>query len=486
MKTGGSKFNLDKLPEVKTTVAKQEVKYCKNCKTENNSKAKFCFECGCSEFILSLPKVDGDVKYCAKCQTKVKSSAKFCPECGSNQFITSLSDETNILEKEIDEKYEKELKKIKAKSDKLKLENKELESSNASIEKKIVSTEEMWKAKIKKIADQEQAVINKNEKVVAKLEIDKKEIKALEQEIKELDKKINDYTKKNGTFGKKVVDIAKKKSELLDEHYKLKKEKETLEKKIKDKIKAKEEAERKAKEAALLKAKQEAEYKAKKEREMAAFLAEQKRLNSPEVKFPKLLEDFRKGTYYTCSDEIAKFAKEGYAPCYYLLGLIYEYGLGVNFHNKESEARNWYMKAANTGDMRAKTRLNRTGSEYSSTVSDSILKEMAELGDGAAMMTIGRRLMAKGGYFDVSNAQIWFDKASYCGYVEALYLSAECLKKNHSNWREMFNLYKKAAERGHKQSQLIVSNIYKEGMPGFNVPKDPEKSKYWLKKYKGY
>ena len=49
-----SKFKLDEFDfEIESN---DKVKYCKKCHTENQIGAKFCFECGCKEFVSSLSK----------------------------------------------------------------------------------------------------------------------------------------------------------------------------------------------------------------------------------------------------------------------------------------------------------------------------------------------------------------------------------------------------------------------------------------------
>ena len=65
---------VDKKQEVK-----EEVKYCKKCKSKNVLKAKFCFECGHNEFYMSLEEMEEVSKY------------KYCARASVYNFVAKLS-----------------------------------------------------------------------------------------------------------------------------------------------------------------------------------------------------------------------------------------------------------------------------------------------------------------------------------------------------------------------------------------------------------
>ena len=482
MKVTSSKFELNDTFELD-----DDFKYCKKCKNKNTKKAKFCFECGCSEFVVTLDKEKNDFKYCAKCQTKLDKSVKFCYECGCSEFVFSLENMPSKAEKEIDLKYQKELDDVVKKIEKRKIEIQELKKENLEIEKNIAVAEVDWRKKIKKIVDDEQLVINENNKLNAELDALKKQLSGLKNEIAVLDKKIDATNNKNNKLKQEVVSAAKKKMVLLEQNSKLKKEiadKKAQKKAEEERIqKAKEEAIKRAKEEEIRKAKEEAIKKAKEEARLKADLEAIRRQNSPEGRFPKVESDFKNGYYSMAFEPLLKLGNEAYSKSYFLLGLSYEYGYGTN--KSFDKAKLWYQKSAQSGDPRGSFKVSNIGKEYYTSIPSNILEELAILGDVAAMMTKGKNFYTSGQITGYSNAQVWFDKASYKGSIEALYLAAECRVKNYRESGEAFRLYKSAAERGYKPAQLKLSEIYKSGSPLFDISKDSEKSKYWMNKYKG-
>ena len=150
-----SKFNI-----LDDNIVTNDVKYCKKCKTKNNTKAKFCLECGNTEFVLSLTPEKTDVKYCKKCGTEVKKSVKFCIECGCNEFVLERADDSSSKEREVDLKYEKELDKILKKIDKCKAEINDIDKANLTIENNIKKEVKKWESSIKTLKmEEEQSII---------------------------------------------------------------------------------------------------------------------------------------------------------------------------------------------------------------------------------------------------------------------------------------------------------------------------------------
>ena len=70
--------------------------------------------------ILQVRNKKTNEKYCVKCKTKLESKAKFCFNCGGSDFVDSLDAVDSYYVKEADLKWQEELDKINKKIDKLK------------------------------------------------------------------------------------------------------------------------------------------------------------------------------------------------------------------------------------------------------------------------------------------------------------------------------------------------------------------------------
>ena len=461
----------------------EETKYCKKCKTKNVKQANFCYECGCNEFVTSLKKENKDVKYCARCQKEVSKNVKFCPECGSNEFILSAEDDSNALTFEIDAKYEKELKKILKKIDDCQKEIADINAKNSAIEKQASITNDIWNKKIEKVHKEEDAVLKKNKKSNDALNVYKKELSTLENDIKELEKKIKAVEKNTEAFKKKTVDIAKKKSDSLNQFYSLKEEKAGWDSRFAQQEKARIQAELLAKQKAE-RERLEAERKAKEEeRKLQARLEEIRRENLPEVRFSKALTNYKNRFNRDSFTELEKLSNEGYGPSHLFLGLMYEYGM---YPSKDlNKARMLYQKSASAGDRIGRFKASNVGLEFYSVIPEDILKELVNLRDGTAYMTMGKRCFDRKNTIEYSNAQNWFDKAMFYGFVSAGYYSAEANRLGYGSFTKRMKDYQYSAEKGHTDACIKLAEIYKSGMPGFDIPKDNEKYKYWMQKAKG-
>lgn len=433
--------------------------------------------------LVETPKEE--VKYCKKCRTKNSKNAKFCFECGNNTFVNSLDDVSNILDMEVDPKYEKELNEILKKIEKRNQEIKELRKKNSLIEDEIAKNEKNWQKKIDEKLANEQVVIDKNNKVIEQIEKYKKQLEDTKLKNKELDKKIKDANKRKKLFEEKLLKAKEEKKELASGISTLSLEKKELERRIAKQEetarKLKEDAERRAKEAEQ-RAKAEAERKA---REAAAKKAaeeeEIRRQNSPEVKFASAVESYRKGYYSSGFSDALKAANAGYAKSYAAVGIGYEYGLGTTANY--ATAKMWYQKAAAAGDPIGSFKLLNMGKTNYTGASESLLYEMAKYYDVGALLTLGNKAASTASFGLSSNALNWYDKAASAGSAEGAFYAAQVREKCSTQGEAAFKYYEMAAERGYKPAMLKLSELYKSGHPFFWVNKDAEKSKYWKQKY---
>jgi TPR repeat protein len=78
---------------------------------------------------------------------------------------------------------------------------------------------------------------------------------------------------------------------------------------------------------------------------------------------------------------------------------------------------------------------------------------------------------------NIDNAIYWYKKATEQNLVPAIYNLAYILENNKKNHQEAFIWYKKAAELNHGTSQLILANMYQNGL---GVEKDNIEAKKWF------
>ncbi len=476
-----SKFNI-----LDDNIVTNDVKYCKKCKTKNNTKAKFCLECGNTEFVLSLTPEKTDVKYCKKCGTEVKKSVKFCIECGCNEFVLELDNNSSSKEKEVDFKYNEELNKILKKIDKCKKEINDIDKANLTIENNIKKEVKKWEASIKTLKTEEEQSIIIVQKQTEDLEKYQVKLDSLKEEVKKINNKIKESNRKKDLAINNTTSLEKTNKELLSKLANVKKDKTTLDaklakfekqledtkrKKEQDRIKAEAEKERRIKEA-----------KAKEE----ALAAELKRLNSPEGKYPNIESKWCGGAFNLVIKDLEEIANAGYSKSYLLLGMAYEYGYAVS--KSLDKARSWYQKSAQSGDPLGRFKSTNVGLKYYSSTDESLLLKLAGLEDITAMMTLGKLYQNSNQIGSMYNARNWYDKASKRNSNdggEAAYLAGECSKKCYGSSMGTINYYIEAGYRGHKISQKILADAYKNTNPALYVDKkDPEKYQFWMEKYK--
>ena len=67
----------------------EKIKYCINCNSPVPSSARFCFECGHSEF-ADTPKLKD--RYCKHCFIKLDADEEVCPICEGEDFVNSIEE----------------------------------------------------------------------------------------------------------------------------------------------------------------------------------------------------------------------------------------------------------------------------------------------------------------------------------------------------------------------------------------------------------
>ena len=126
-------------------------------------------------------------------------------------------------------------------------------------------------------------------------------------------------------------------------------------------------------------------------------------------------------------------AEQNYAKAQYVLGICYENGYGVE-KNRE-EAREWYTKAAEQGNIYAQGNLG------------WLLYEQEEYGE----------------------AFKWFSESGHEGYASSQYGMGECYYYGRGvgqNYEQAKLWYEKAAEQEHMGSLLQLGHIYYFGKCG--------------------
>ena len=223
-------------------------------------------------------------------------------------------------------------------------------------------------------------------------------------------------------------------------------------------------------------------------------------------------------------DKILELANEGDACAQYNLGLMYEYGRGVEFYEEAEEAVEWYQKAAEQGladaqcDLgvmyqygrgveksdekaaewvlkaaeqglaRAQYKLvsmyrDGTGVEQSDKKAAEWVLKAAEQGDARAQYDLGN-MYEKGRDVEQSDekAREWYLKAADQGFARAqydlgnMYYNGRGVEQSYEKALEWFL---KAAEQGFARAQYNLGYMY---YYGFGVEQSDEKAVEWFLK----
>lgn len=506
---------------------KENSKYCSKCKTLVSLKTKFCQNCGNNEFVKSLDEVfsldDLEIKYQKEFDviTKEINNVK--------KSINNLLKNKDELEKKLAKTEVDFVDRIKClKQDE---ENYKLKSINVS--KEIKDFNIKIENLNKEINDFDDSI--DDTKLIELKTLVKKETTNNNSLIKKLNKLIEE---------KEKYERIKKERNIKLEQERLAKEKEEQERLAKLEqerlAKEKEEQERleklkqekKAKELFLKLAEIRALKLAEEYENAIKYYKEKKYDNS--IKLFRELDNQKHadsslflgihyykglGTHADYNEALKAFlrAKDNkIKDAYYWLGLCYEYGKGVPINL--SKAFDFYKTGGNIGSAISAYQTyicyrDGIGVRKDKKQALHYLEEAAkgkhfdavyeagliyykkkkyshacfyfnisqELNNPDAMNYMGH-ICRDGHMGNIKDALKWYEKASDLGCVDATYNRACELDKLDKYDAKKF--YVDAANKGHKKAQLKMSKLYKKGDFRFNIKKDIEMSKSWLKKYK--
>jgi len=519
--------------------------YCKNCGAKMPENSKFCQNCGHNEFysIEELNKLENS-KYCTKCKALVSLNTKFCQNCGNNQFVKSLDevdyDDVDVKNQKIYDDILKEIKYVKKNINKLNLNKEELQTT-------FINTKNDYETKYKKLKLDEENSKSKALARTSEIKDYNNKVSSLEKEINEFDssidnsklvelkKSVKTETTKYNSLLKKYNKIVEEKEKFdsirLERENKEKADKLAKEKEEKERL-AKIKAEKQAKELQERLIKFEEERKANLYKEALRYYNDKKYNQSVKI-FMELANKnyidsylflgicYYKGQgihidYSKAFNYFMKAKDNKVSEAYFWLGCCYEFGNGTS-KNMET-AFSYYEQGARLGHVEAKYQTylcykNAKGTKRDKESELYYLEDAAKCKHYDAAYEYGVLSYKKKEYTRAFN---YFKIASENNNIDAInYLAKLCYEMHGTakvdaiKWYELasslgsldatFNLacvmdefnrpnairyYKEAANKGHKEAQLIMSKFYKKGEPRFNIKKDVEISKTWLKKYK--
>lgn len=225
----------------------EKIKYCINCNSPLPSSARFCFECGHSEF-ADTPKLKD--RYCKHCFIKLDEDEEVCPICEGEDFVNSIEElcvlkNKNAIAKENAAKGKLEIKldelKNKLSQVQIKIDDqKQVMYKHPSIEdmRKHLADEQTKANKLvadaKNKFDKHQEALKKAESLanISKgyegeynklkdelLDLDQ-EITNMENEIYSLENSLNESTKLIEEYEKRINKVANKRPEFFDVYIK--------------------------------------------------------------------------------------------------------------------------------------------------------------------------------------------------------------------------------------------------------------------------
>ena len=163
---------------------------------------------------------------------------------------------------------------------------------------------------------------------------------------------------------------------------------------------------------------------------------------------------------------IRKSAEQGYVRAQFELALCYERGIGVQKDVKKSIE--WYLKAAEQGDMVFGDVTNSPRKSLYKLLKDDgiawdLLLQMAEEGNEGAQFEVGLFFRRRGrdlptdSMTAMEKSAEWISRAAAQGYVYAQYELAKMYESGRGvdTSREIaVDWYRKAAEQGHEEALL--------------------------------
>lgn len=187
-------------------------------------------------------------------------------------------------------------------------------------------------------------------------------------------------------------------------------------------------------------------------------------------------------------------AEQGDADAQYRLGIYLE---NVGSPESKTEARQWYLKAAEQGLGEAQCSLarcmeNGIGGPVNKAEAVQWYQKAAEQGDAEGQFQLGRCL-EKGVGCPASKPEAvkWYRRAAEQGHAVALYTMGNCLKRGigvAKSRSEAFDWYRAAAEAGHARAQYILGDHlyyrskYAEAVQWYRkaAEQGDSEAQYWL------
>lgn len=182
-----------------------------------------------------------------------------------------------------------------------------------------------------------------------------------------------------------------------------------------------------------------------------------------------------------------KAAEQGHSNAQFNLGCCYDLGDGVP--QDYTEAVKWYQKAADHNNMDAKYNLavlykDGNGVPKNHKKAFDLYQEVADTGDCWGQNALAHCYeCAIGTKKDLSTALDLYRKSAEQGFADAQYNLGLCYKYSRGvaqDWDEAARWYRKAAEQGFAKAQKQMAECYRKGL---GVPIDEAEAARWQKLY---
>jgi TPR repeat protein len=188
-----------------------------------------------------------------------------------------------------------------------------------------------------------------------------------------------------------------------------------------------------------------------------------------------MVESYAKAAHW-----FTKAAEQAYVLAYNYLGVLYQYGYGVE--KKAEMAVKWYLKAAQNGDDFGQynlAQMYQTGEGVALNYSEAIkwYKMAADKNNAGAMYQLGNILLSDTGKIgDVAGALTWYEKAASLEYdfeedkmLSIAKIYAEGAEDVSVNKLKAMEWYEKAAQNNNTDAQNQLAAMYYNGAESIEV-----------------
>ncbi|MBS1004402.1 tetratricopeptide repeat protein [Acetobacter thailandicus] len=185
--------------------------------------------------------------------------------------------------------------------------------------------------------------------------------------------------------------------------------------------------------------------------------------------------------YIVAAQHLRKAADAGLSTALYLMGVMYEHGMG-GCSADEGAAFSYYSKAAEQGVPKAQARLGVAlmagshGMERDVVRGETWLRRAALGGDAEAAATLGD-LYGRGGDLPPNyvEAVSWYQQAAKAGHAAASYTLGTLFKEGVGvarDEREAERWFRLAVEQGHNHATIDLSNMLLQGQASSDISAD--------------